>query len=113
MKEEDGGEEGGDGRGGNSFANQALALRSISSCQRVPGVNKVISFNPALQLYITPSYREYSGLSIEQEFGGGQQSGCWLATRTPEDKSVHAECYRRRANSPCPQQHLSREAAVK
>lgn len=34
---------------------RALALRSISSCQWVPGVNKVISFNPALQLYITPS----------------------------------------------------------
>ena len=62
---------GGAGRGGNSFANQALALRSISSCQRVPGVNKAISFNPALQLYITPSYREYSGLSIEWEWGGG------------------------------------------
>lgn len=65
------GGEGGAGRGGNSFANQSLALRSISSCQRVPGVNKVISFNPALQLYITPSYREYSGLSIEQEWRGG------------------------------------------
>lgn len=61
---------GGEGQArGNSFANQALALRSISSCQWVPGVNKVISFNPALQLYITPSSREYPGLSIGPEGG--------------------------------------------
>lgn len=65
-------------RGGNSFANQALALRSISSCQRVPGVNKAISFNPALQLYITPSYREYSGLSIEQGWGWVEGAAIWL-----------------------------------
>lgn len=87
----------GPGEGGNSFANQALALRSISSCQRVPGVNKAISFNPALQLYITPSYREYSGLSIERESGGGvvggQQSGCWLVKHTPEDRSVPTADY--------------------
>ena len=60
-REEDGGMEGREGEGrarGNSFANQALALRSISSYQWVPGVNKVISFNPALQLYIAPSSRE-------------------------------------------------------
>lgn len=95
----------GPGEGGNSFANQALVLRSISSCQRVPGVNKAISFNPALQLYVTPSYREYSGLSIEQgggEESGGQQSGYWLATHTPEDRSVHTADYHRRANMTAP-----------
>lgn len=73
---------GGEGEGrarGNSFANQALALRSISNCQWVPGVNKVISFNPALQLYITPSSREYPGLSIGAEGGNSNLAAGWLA----------------------------------
>lgn len=76
-----GGEEKGRaGRQGNSFANQALVLRSISSCQWVPGVNKVISFNPALQLYITPSSREYTGLFRKVE---GEKAICLLlAVRT-------------------------------
>lgn len=55
------------GDGGNSFANQVLVLRSISSCWWVPGVNKVISFNSALQLYITPSDGYYPDLSIGAE----------------------------------------------
>lgn len=65
--------EGGPARG-NSFANQALALRSILSCQCVPGVNKVISFNPALQLYITPSFREYQAFLI----GAEGETAIWL-----------------------------------
>lgn len=60
--------------GGNSFANQALVLRSISSCLWVPGVNKVISFNPALQLYIAPSDGKYPGLSI----GAEGETAIWL-----------------------------------
>lgn len=80
---------GGEGEGqarGNSFANQALVLRSISSCQWVPGVNKVISFNPALQLYITPSSREYPGLSIR---GRGGNSN--LAAGLPHTKPTHTQ----------------------
>lgn len=113
VKEEDGGEEGGAGRGGNSFANQALALRSISSCQRVPGVNKVISFNPALQLYITPSYREYSGLSIEQEFGGGGSNlaAGWqhvhLKTSPCTRRVITDVPIRRVLNSICPEKQRS------
>lgn len=92
-REEDGGVEGrdrGEGRArGNSFANQALALRSISSCQWVPGVNKVISFNPALQLYITPSSREYPGLSIGAEGGNSNLAAGWLHTQYTH---THLKC---------------------
>lgn len=66
---------------GNSFANQALVLRSISSCQWVPGVNKVISFNPALQLYITLSSREYTAFLYEQRREISIWLSCWQYTQ--------------------------------
>lgn len=96
KKNTEGGRRGSGGKGegegrarGNSFANQALALRSISSWQWVPGVNKVISFNPALQLNITPSSREYLGLFIGPEGGNSNLAVGWL--HTPEDKSLHIQ----------------------
>lgn len=80
---------------GNSFANQALVLRSISSCQWVPGVNKVISFNPALQLYITLSSREYAAFLCEQR----REISIWLFagmthnTHTPKYISLRSWLY--------------------